>query len=96
MNNRYKKAMIEDITSKDIDAAQQSNLLDLFESAMKAIATTLAREAKFDTTDFATAKQRNCEGFQLLVRRVCNDGRNTWCGEFSKANQRLNVIGTLE
>ena len=64
MSNRYKKAMIEDTVSHGIDEDEQSNLLDLFEHAMKSIATTLAREARFDTSDFATAKERNCEGFQ--------------------------------
>jgi hypothetical protein len=96
MSNRFKKAVIEGVTSHGIDITQQAHLLDLFESAMKSIATTLAREAKFDTTDFATAKQRNCQGFQLLVQRVCIEGQSQWHGEFSKADQRLNVIGSLE
>ncbi|MDR2452036.1 MAG: hypothetical protein LBE85_09805, partial [Candidatus Accumulibacter sp.] len=61
MSNRFKKAVIDDVTARNIDASQQENLLDLFESAMKSVATTLVREAKFDTTDFATAKMRGCE-----------------------------------
>ncbi|PJB04900.1 MAG: hypothetical protein CO125_10475, partial [Hydrogenophilales bacterium CG_4_9_14_3_um_filter_59_35] len=35
MTNRYKQAVIEDITAHGIEAAEQSNLLDLFEHAMK-------------------------------------------------------------
>ena len=56
MSNRFKHAVIDDVTSHNIDASLQDNLLDLFESAMKSVATTLACEAKFDTADFATAK----------------------------------------
>lgn len=56
MSNRSKHAVIDDVTSHNIDASLQDHSLDLFESAMKSVATTLVREAKFDTTDFATAE----------------------------------------
>lgn len=96
MSHRYKKSAIEDATSHGIDDTQQSNLLDLFEHAMKSIAVTLAREVQFDTTDFATAKQRGCEGFELILRRLPTDGLPMWQGKFSKGDQRLTVIGSLE
>lgn len=96
MTNRYKKAVIEDTASRGLDEDEQSNLLDLFEHAMKSIATTLAREARFDTSDFATAKERNCEGFQLTLQRLHVDGRDVWKGQFSRAEQQLAVTGSLE
>ena len=96
MTNRYKKAVIEDTVSHGIDEDEQSNLLDLFESAMKSIATTLAREARFDMSDFATAKERNCEGFQLTLQRLRIDGRNVWQGQFSKVEQKFTVTASLE
>ncbi|WP_119632667.1 hypothetical protein [Methylocaldum marinum] len=96
MTNRYKKAVIEDTVSHGIDEDEQSNLLDLFEYAMKSTATTLAREARFDTSDFATAKERNCEGFQLTLQRLTIDGRDFWHGRFSRAEQQLTVTGSLE
>ncbi len=67
MSHRFKHAVI--------DASLQDHLLDLFESAMKSVTTTLVREAKFDTTDFTTAKQRGCEGFTLLVSHTRADSR---------------------
>jgi hypothetical protein len=36
-DNRFKRAVIDDLTSSNIDASQQDYLLDLFESAMKSI-----------------------------------------------------------
>ena len=96
MTNRYKKVVIEDTISHGIDEDAQPNLLDMFEHAMKSIATTLAREARFDTSDFATAKERNCEGFQLTLQRLSIDGRDFWQGEFSRAEQQLTVTGSLE
>lgn len=96
MTNRFKKAVIEDTVSHGIDEDEQSNLLDLFEHDMMSIATTLAREARFDTSDFATAKERNCEGFQLTLQRLHVDGRDVWQGRFSRAEQRLTVIASLE
>ena len=96
MSNRFKHAVIDDVTSHNIDARLQDNLLDLFESAMKSVATTLAREAKFDTTDFATAKGRCCEGFTLLVSRTRAGSRDGWFGAFQRGDERLDVIGHLE
>lgn len=96
MSSRFKRAVIEDIASHGIDEKEQSNLLDLFEYAMKSIATTLVREAIFDTSDFATATERNCEGFQLTFQRLRIDGRYVWKGQLSRAKQQLTVTGSLE
>jgi hypothetical protein len=74
----------------------QQSLLDLFESAIKSVATTLVREAKFDTSDFATAKTRGCEGFALLLNRVRTDSRTEWLGAFQRGEQHLDIIGHLE
>lgn len=96
MSNRFKCAVIDDVTSRNIDANLQDNLLDLFESAIKSVATTLAHEAKFDTTDFATAKGRGCVGFTLQVSRTPADSRDGWLGVFQRGDERLDVIGHLE
>ena len=96
MSNKFKSAIIDDVTSRNIDASMQDALLDLFESAMRSVATTLVREAKFDTSDFATAKARGCDGFTLLVSRACADSRDGWLGAFYRDHQSLDVIGHLE
>ncbi|NDP37334.1 MAG: hypothetical protein GZ093_01060 [Rhodoferax sp.] len=96
MSNQFKKAVIDDLSSRSIDGALQAGLLDFFEYAMKTVATSLIREAKFDTSDFATAKERGCEGFALLVSRARADSRNEWFGAFQRGEQRLDVIGHLE
>lgn len=96
MSNQFKNAVIDDVTTRNIDASLQENLLDLFESAMKSVATTLVREARFDTTDFATAKLRGCDGFALLVSRSRADSRDGWFGAFQRGDERLDVIGHLE
>jgi hypothetical protein len=96
MSNRFKKAVIDDVLTRSIDDVLEVNLLDLFESAMKTVASTLVREAKFDISELTSAKERGCEGFTLLVSRVRADSRNEWCGEFQRGDQRLDVIGHLE
>ncbi len=96
MSTRYKKAVIDDVSARNIDRETEANLLALFEYAMKTVAATLVREAKFDTSDFATAKERGCEGFALLVSRARADSRNEWFGAFQRGEQRLDVIGHLE
>ncbi|WP_414613079.1 hypothetical protein [Stenotrophomonas pavanii] len=96
MSNRFKRAIIDDVTSRNINANLQDYLLDIFESVMKSVSTTLVREAKFDTTDFATAKARGCEGFTLLMSRTHADSRDGWFGAFQRGDERLDVIGHLE
>ncbi len=96
MSHRFKHAIIDDAISRNIDASLQDHLLDLFESAMKSVAMTLVREAKFDTTDFATAKQRGCEGFTLLLSRTRADSSDGWFGAFQRGDERLDVVGHLE
>ena len=59
-------------------------------------ARMLVREAKLDTSDFATAKTRGCEGFALVLSRARTDSRNEWFGAFQRGEQRLDVIGHLE
>jgi hypothetical protein len=96
MSNQFKKAIIDDIVPHNIDESLQDHLLDLFESAMKSVATTLVREANFETSDFATAKLRNCEGFALSLKRTFANSRTEWIGIFQRADQRLDVMGHLE
>ncbi len=96
MRNLFKKAVIDDVSSFCIDDALEASLLDIFESAMKKVATTLVREAKFDIRDFASAKERDCQGFSLIVSRARSDSRNEWFGAFQRGEQRLEVIGHLE
>lgn len=96
MSNQLKNAIIDDITSRNIDAVLQDDLLDLFESAMRSVAATLAREAKFDTTDFATAEERGCKGFTLLLSLARPDSRDAWFGAFQRGDQHLDIVGHLE
>lgn len=96
MSNRFKKAIIDDVSSRNVDTMMEANLLDLFEYAMKSVAPTLLREAKFDTADFATAKERGCEGFTLLISRARADSRHEWFGAFQRGDERLDVVGHLE
>jgi hypothetical protein len=96
MSNQIKKAVIDDVSCRSIDETLQASLLDLFECAMKTVAATLARVAKFDTSDFATANERGCDGFALLVSRARANSRTEWFGAFQRGEQRLDVIGHLE
>ena len=96
MINRFTRAIIDDVTSRNINENLQDYLLDIFESVMKSVSTTLVREAKFDTTDFATAKAPGREGFTLLMSRPHADSRDRWFGTFQRGDESLDVIGHLE
>lgn len=95
MTNQFSKAIIEDAVSIGVSEHDQENLLDLFEYAMKSVSSTLIREAIFDTTDFATAQQRGVRGFQLVMNRSSASSL-IWKGVFSRGEQNLAVIGSLE
>jgi hypothetical protein len=96
MQSTYKQAVIDDVCSRNIDDKLQENLLDLFESAMRSLSVTLVREATFDLSDFATARDRNCEGFKLVLARTRADSGYSWFGAFQRGDERLDVIGHLE
>lgn len=96
MSNRFKKIIIDDVISTNTDPGLQDGLLDLFESALQSIVTTLTREAVFDTTDFATAARRGCTGYALRIIRVTHETGQSWQGEFTKDSQRMEVMARLE
>lgn len=96
MRNTFMQAIIDDVNSRNIDDELREDLLDLFESAMKSVAATLVYEAKFETSEFSSAKKRGCEGFKLVLTRVRPDSRYEWFGGFQRGDERLDVIGHLE
>lgn len=96
MRKKLRRAIVDDVTSQNIDDELREELLDLFESAMRSVSATLVREATFNTSDFATAKKRGCEGFWLRVSRTRTDSGDSWFGAFTSGDQRLDVIGHLE
>ena len=96
MNSRFKTPVIDDVEVNGIETALQENLLDLFEQAMKSVASTLIREAKFNTSDFTSAKRRDCEGFTLTINRLRTEDGESWRGEFNNGEMWLTVVGRLE
>jgi hypothetical protein len=94
-NGAVASAVIDDVFSRNIDAKLQEHLLDLFRSAMVSVATTLALESKFDTTDFVGSKDLGCDGFKLRMGRVSTNPRDFWFGAFRRSNERLDVVGHL-
>ena len=96
MSNQFKKAIIDDVTSTNLDPSLQTVLLDCFEYAMKTLAVTLVREAVFHTTDFATVEKRGCIGYTLRIIRVSLETGVSWHAELTKDTQRMEVIAHLE
>lgn len=96
MSNRFKKVIIDDVTSTNLAPGLEDNLLDLFESALQSIVCTLVRVAVFDTSDFATAARRGCAGYALRIIRVTLENGVSWHAEFTKDTQRIEVIAHLE
>ena len=96
MSNRFKKVIIDDVTSTNLAPGLQDDMLDLFESALQSIVCTLVREAVFDTSDFATAARRECTGYTLRILRVKLESGVSWHGVFTKNSQRMEVIAHLE
>ena len=97
MSHRFKRFIIDDAVAHNVDPTLEANLLDLFESAVNAMAITLVREARYHTNDFSTAKVRNCEGFVFWLRQMHPGGsRDVWLGTFERDAQCLDVAGHLE
>ena len=95
MSKLFYKATIEDIQNDQCTEAEMENLLDIFESTVKRMATTLARKAWFELADYATAKQRGIDRFTLMVERREVSGQEQWYGTFENGSKKLKIIGTL-
>lgn len=96
MSKLFYKAMIEDVQNDRCSDAEIENLLDVYESTVKRIATTLARRSWFELTDFATTKQRGIDRFTLMIERRHISGQEQWWGTFEYGSKKLKVIATLE
>jgi hypothetical protein len=92
MSSRFHTISIEDFVAHEIDADAQHQLLDLFESAVRSMLPTLAREARFETSDFASAEQRDVTGFSLHLTRLGRGEQRMWQGSFTRIGQRLEVL----
>jgi hypothetical protein len=95
MNKRYYRAEIADVVANGVTDAERERLLDVFEGVMKRVATCGAREAVFNTTDFANARHWGVAGFALRVKQMQAGDSLAWTGEFSREVQRLEVLGIL-
>ena len=92
MSSRFHIVTIEDFVANEIDADVQHHLLDLFESAVRAMLPTLAREARFETSDFASAAECSVTGFSLRLTRLGRGEQTMWQGSFTRIGQRLEVL----
>ena len=94
MSSRFHTISIEDFVAHEIDADAQHQLLDLFESAVRSMLPTLAREARFETSDFASAAESGVTGFSLHLTRLGRGKQRMWQGSFTRIGQRLEVLAT--
>jgi hypothetical protein len=92
MSSRFHAVTIEDFVANEIEADAQHELLDLFESAVRSMLPTLAREARFETSDFGTAEQRGVTGFSLHLTRLGRGEQTMWQGTFTRIGQRMEVV----
>jgi hypothetical protein len=96
MSKRYYTLSFEDIHAQGCNASEQTELLEIFNSTAKLMATTLARRAEYDLKDFYRAKERGVDGFTLAIDRHLVCGQEQWWGEFKAEGRVLRVVGTLE
>lgn len=94
MSSRFHAVTIEDFVANEIDADAQYHLLDLFEAAVRSMLPTLACEARFETSDFASAEQRDVTGFSLRLTRLGRGEQTMWQGSFTRIGRRLEVLAT--
>lgn len=96
MSKLFYKAMIEDVQNDRCTDAEIEALLDVFENVTKKTATTLARKAHFNLSDFFNSKKRGIHNFILTLERREINGQEQWWGNFEYGNKKLKVIATLE
>lgn len=96
MSKLFYKALIEDCVNDKCSTAEQNQLVAAFGYAVKRMATTLARKAWFDLSDFAGAKKDGIDGFSLMIEKTIHNGTEQWVGIFRNGDKNLKIIATLE
>lgn len=96
MSKRSYNRVIEDTVSENITPEERASLIDIFEYVMAATAATRARKTVYNTSDFAPPDFPKIEGFELEVIRKTIVDKDIWEGIFTRNNQRLEVVGSLE
>lgn len=97
MPSLFKKIpAIYDVVANNVSQAEEDALLILFERTMQTTQYSLAREARFDTSDFAQSHANGVDGFALILSRQTIHEVIIWEGRFSRGNQALKVMGILE
>jgi len=90
------KALIEDCVNDKCSTVEQENLLAIYGSTVKRLATTLARKACYELADFAGAKEQGIDGFSLVIeKQEFKDGEH-WVGVFKSGYKNLKIIARLE
>ena len=92
MSNRFKRAVIDDVTSRNIDASLQDHLLDLFESAMKSVATTLVRGLVAGPSDWLQPAVRTAFPAGVGLNGAEAGSRPAAAGEGSTAERRSGAL----
>lgn len=96
MSKLFYKAMIEDVQNDKCTDAEIENLVDIYASTVKRMATTPARKSWFELEDFASAKIAGVNRFTLMLERRKISGQEQWWGTFEYGSKKLKVIATLE
>lgn len=96
MSKIYYRAIIEDVQNEKCTESEISSLLDVFEYAVKTIATTLAKKAWFDLKDFSTAKERGIDRFTLSLHKQTINKQEQWTGVFEYGQKKVRILGVLE
>ena len=97
MSRQNWKRIVDDIQNQGCSTEILEQLLDVFERTMAKTATTLARKAWFDLTDFHDADARGIANFKLtMTRHSRSPDRDVWTGSFEDGARKLEVMGSLE
>ncbi len=96
MSKLFYKAFIEDIQNDKCTDQEIEKLLDVYASTVKRMATTLARKAWFELSDFHKAKERGISSFNLMIERKEMAGIEHFVGTFDNGSKNLKVMAVLE
>lgn len=96
MSKLFYKAIIEDIQNNKCTDQEIEKLLDVYASTIKRVATTLARKAWFELSDFHGARESGISGFSLMIERKKLSGTEHFVGAFENGSKSLKVMAVLE
>lgn len=95
MSKLFYKVVILTVEREKCSQGVETILINLFEYIVKRQATTLARQAYYEMSDFDAAVKAGLTDYKLCITRK-SDKQEYWIGRFESGNSLITITAKLK